>query len=327
MLDRRRFLQAGAGLAAAAGLAPWSTAQAANDKVTFVSWGGTTQDAQDAAWGKPFTAATKIPVVDDGPTDYGKFRAMVESGNVMWDVVDVEGHYAFRFAKLGLVEPIDFSIVKREGLDPRLTFDHGVGSFMSSYVLAWNKAFVTGELTSWADLFDLKKFPGKRAVYKWASEGALEMALLADGVKPADLYPLDLDRAFAKFDTIKSEIVWWGSGAQSQQLIASGEAPIGMFWNGRLYAMQKDGLDSLGICWHQHIPGPDMLIVPKGAPNKEAAMKFIAEAVSARGQATFSNDTAYAPINKDAIPLLKPDMLPVMPFTHAADEVPLGLEY
>ena len=102
----------------------------------------------------------------------------------------------------------------------------------------------------------MQKFPGKRAIYKWVSVGAPEIALLADGVAPEKLYPLDLDRVFAKLDTIKKEIVWWGSGAQSQQLLASGETPIGMFWNGRIYAMQKDGPSSVGIGWHQHIPGP-----------------------------------------------------------------------
>ena len=326
MLNRRNLLKAGAFMATTS-MVPWSTARAADDKVTFVSWGGSTQEAQTEAWATPFTAATQIPVVQDGPTDYGKLKAMVESGNVMWDVVDVEGYYAYRFAKLGLLEPIDYTVVNRDDLDPRLAFEYGVGSFMSSYVLAYNKNFVQGELTTWADLFDIQKFPGKRAVYKWAGIGPLEMALLADGVEPSKLYPLDLDRAFAKLDTIKSNIVWWGSGAESQQLIASGEAPIGMFWNGRIYFMQKDGLDSLAVSWKQNIPGPDILVVPKGAPNKAAAMKFIAEAASARGQATFANLSAYAPTNSAAIPLIKPEILPVMPFTYKNEDVPLGLEY
>ncbi|MGF6972768.1 hypothetical protein QFZ94_001195 [Paraburkholderia sp. JPY465] len=92
----------------------------------------------------------------------------------------------------------------------------------------------------------------------------LEIALLADGVPPNKLYPLDLDRAFKKLDTIKSDIVWWSGGAQSQQLLASGEAPIGMFWNGRLHALAQTGVP-VGISWNQNLTAADMLVIPKGA--------------------------------------------------------------
>ena len=91
-------------------------AQAA-DSLNFVSWGGTTQDAQKDAWAVPFTKATDIKVVQDGPTDYGKLKAMVESGNVQWDVVDVEADFALRAASEGLLEPLDFTQIKRDKID------------------------------------------------------------------------------------------------------------------------------------------------------------------------------------------------------------------
>lgn len=325
-MERRSFLKLGSGLLATTALPP-TALFAAGESMVFVAWGGTTQEAQYAAWATPLTEATGITVTNDGPTDYGKLRAMVESGNVTWDVVDVEANFAYRLAKEGLLEPIDFSVVNKEGLDERLTFEYGVGSFMSSFVMAWNRDFVSGDPATWADLFDTATFPGKRGFYKWVCFGALEIALLADGVAPDALYPLDLDRAFAKLDTIKSDIIWWDTGAQSQQLLASGEAPIGMFWNGRIYSMIKDGMESLAISWQQHVPGPDMLVVPKGAPNKEAAMKFIAMATSAQGQADFSNASAFAPINSQANALINEDMRPYMPFSHPEQEVPLDIQY
>ncbi|NQD72981.1 extracellular solute-binding protein, partial [Pseudomonas sp. CM27] len=101
-------------------------AQAA-ESLNFVSWGGTTQDAQKEAWAVPFTKATDIKVVQDGPTDYGKLKAMVESGNVQWDVVDVEADFALRAASEGLLEPLDFNQIKRDKIDPRFVSDHGVG--------------------------------------------------------------------------------------------------------------------------------------------------------------------------------------------------------
>ena len=327
---RRTFLKnATAGLGSiAVGSLSARRSSAAPASLTFVSWGGTTQDAQKASWVDPFTKKTGIAVLEDGPTDYGKLKAMVESGNVTWDVVDVEGFFAHKLAQEGLLEPIDYGVVKNAELDPRFSFDHGVGSFLSSYVLGYNKDALGGKVPqTWVDLFDMQNFPGKRAIYKWVSVGAPEIALLADGVAPEKLYPLDLDRVFAKLDTIKKEIVWWGSGAQSQQLLASGETPIGMFWNGRIYAMQKDGPLSVGIGWNQHIPGPDILVVPKGSKNKDAAMQFIAIAASPEGQAEMSNATAYTPINSEAVPLLKKDMLPFLPLSYRKQEVPADLEY
>jgi hypothetical protein len=187
-----------------------ATPALAADPIVFTSWGGTTQSSQQKNWAAPFTQATGINVLMDGPTDYGKLKAMVDSGNVNWDVVDVEGDFAYAAQQAGLIEPIDYSVVKKDELDPRFATPAAVGSFYYSFVLGYNKAkYKDAQPSTWADLFDTKKFPGKRTLYKWSAPGVLEIALLADGVPPNKLYPLDLDRAFKKLDTIKSDIVWW----------------------------------------------------------------------------------------------------------------------
>ncbi len=301
-------------------------AQAA-DSLNFVSWGGTTQDAQKEAWAVPFTKATDIKVVQDGPTDYGKLKAMVESGNVQWDVVDVEADFALRAASEGLLEPLDFNQIKRDKIDPRFVSDHGVGSFFFSFVLGYNEGKLgANKPVDWTALFDTKTYPGKRALYKWPSPGVLELALLADGVAADKLYPLDQDRAFKKLDTIKKDIVWWGGGAQSQQLLASGEASMGQMWNGRVYALQQDGAP-VGVSWKQNLVMADFLVVPKGAKNKDAAMKFIAEATSARGQADFSNLSAYAPVNLDSVPRLDSTLAKNLPTAYGADQITLDFAY
>jgi len=299
----------------------------AADSINFVSWGGSTQDAQKEAWANVFSKSSGINVVQDGPTDYGKLKAMVESGNVQWDVVDVEADFALRAAKEGLLEPLDFKTIDRTKIDPRFVSDHGVGSFFFSFVLGYNKDKLKGhDPETWSSLFDTKTYPGKRALYKWASPGVLELALLADGVTPDKLYPLDLDRAFKKLDTIKKDIVWWGGGAQSQQLLASGEASLGMFWNGRIYALQQDAAP-VGVSWKQNLVMADMLVVPKGSKNKEAAMKFLANASSEKGQADFSNLTAYAPVNVDSVKRLDSALASNLPTAHVADQVTLNFAY
>ncbi|WP_134723911.1 ABC transporter substrate-binding protein [Pseudomonas viridiflava] len=298
-----------------------SVAAMAADSVNFVSWGGSTQDAQKQAWAVPFAKASGITVVQDGPTDYGKLKAMVESGNVQWDVVDVEADFALRAAAEGLLEPLDFNTIKRDRIDPRFASDNGVGSFFFSFVLGYNEDKLGSKKP-----VDTKTYPGKRALYKWPSPGVLELALLADGVAADKLYPLDLDRAFKKLDTIKKDIVWWGGGAQSQQLLASGEASMGQMWNGRMYALQQDGAP-VGVSWKQNLVMADFLVVPKGAKNKDAAMKFIAEATSARGQADFSNLSAYAPVNLDSVPRLDSTLAKNLPTAYGADQITLDFAY
>ena len=295
-----------------AGMQLAAGATLAKDMV-FTSWGGTTQDAQKKAWVEPFQKESGVTVKLDGPTDYGKLKAMVDSGNVDWDVVDVEGDFAVAAAKQGLLEPLDFSVIKKGDLDPRFTGDHYVGSFYYSFVIGFNKDALNGhEPKSWADLFDEKAFPGKRTFYKWSAPGVLEIALLADGVPADKLYPLDLDRAFKKLDTIKSDIVWWSGGAQSQQLLASGEAPLGALWNGRIFAVQKDE-PNVGLSWNQNLTAADYLVVPKGAKNKAEAMRFLAEATAPKPQAEFAGLTSYAPIDTAAANLMTPNQAAQLP--------------
>src|SRR5215475_9567555 len=117
------------GAAALIGATLVVTAATAADTIVFTSWGGTTQDAQKKDWAEPFAKSDGVTIKQDGPTDYGKLKAMVESGNVAWDVVDVEGDFAVAAAKAGLLEPLDFSVVKKDELDPRFVTDHSVGSF------------------------------------------------------------------------------------------------------------------------------------------------------------------------------------------------------
>jgi putative spermidine/putrescine transport system substrate-binding protein len=294
--------------------------------LVFSSWGGTTQDAQKAAWADVFSKATGINVLQDGPTDYGKIKAMVDAGGTNWDVVDVEGDYAVQAGQAGLLEKLDFSVIDKSKLDPRFVTDYSVGSFYYSFVIGCNKDAATACPKTWADLFDTAKFPGPRAFYKWSAPGVIEAALLADGVPADKLYPLDLDRAFKKLDTIKADIIWWTGGAQSQQLLASAEAPFGSFWNGRLTALTDTGVN-VETSWDQNITAADALVVPKGTKNKDAAMKFIAQATGAAEQASFAKATGYAPINLGSGALLDEKARNSLPDKQSASQVNADMTY
>ncbi len=312
-------------LAMLLGLQLFSTAHA-EQSLTFVSWGGSTQAAQTRAWSEPFTQQTGIRVEQAGPTDYAAFKAMVESGKVTWDVVDVEADFALRAGREGLLEPLDFKQIAKRTIDPRFVTIYGAGSFYFSFILGYNTKVLTSAPQDWAALFDTRAYPGKRALYKWPSPGVLEIALLADGVAADKLYPLDLDRAFRKLDSIKGDIAWWGSGDESQQLLSSGTAGLGMFWNGRVNALRDQGAP-VGINWQQNLVTGDFLVIPRGAPNANAARAFIAHATSPKAQADFSSLTGYAPVNLSASALVDPKLAESQPSAHKAGQITLDFKY
>ena len=92
-------------------------------------------------------------------------------------------------------------------------------------------AIATFAPAAWSQSNDARAI--RAASDQWQKDVA---AKKGDGVKPADLYPLDLVRAAKKLDTIKDNIVFWSSGAESQELIGSGEVAMTMIWNGRAWS-------------------------------------------------------------------------------------------
>lgn len=299
------------------------SAARAETSLVFTSWGGSTEDMQEKYWLLPFTKESGVAVQKDGPTNYGKLKAMIDTGNVAWDVVDVEADFAAKAANDGLLEPVGVDNLQK--VDPRFRNKFYVGSFYFSFVLGY-KGATAAHPKDWQEFFDTQKFPGKRALYKWPSPGVIEMALLADGVPADKLYPLDLDRAFRKLDTIKSSIRWWSSGAQSQQMLASGSVKYGMFWNGRVQALQDGGAD-VGMSWTQNITMADMLVIPRGSHHVAEAQKLIAFATGAKPQAEFARSTGYAPVNMDSIALLSPAEREKLPQAHAEGHVDPDIAY
>ena len=320
MISRRMLLR-GAGSAAALtlagrqqrlGLAQGTpTANLEGRSMTFASWGGAYQDAQKLAYCDPFAAASGVTILQDGPVDDAKTRAMGESGASTWDVVDVTDSFLYNASQDGIFEPIDYNVVDRAALIPEYTHDYGVGTIVWSNNLGYNTETYDAETRpmSWADAFDLEKFPGRRTFPGSSPDVNLEVALMAEGVPMEELYPLDIDRAFAKFDTIKQEVIWWETNSQSQQLFIDGEVELGLILNGRAYDAALQGAP-IAVEWNGNIQSVDYFVVPKGAANADVAMAFIQFASQPEQQAIMANEIAYAPTNPDAIPLIDPEIAP-----------------
>ena len=271
--------------------------------LSFVSFGGVYQEAQRKAWLQPYTELTGVQFTEDENSSNATIKSQVEAGQVTWDVVDVGNDFGLD-ANKDLLEPLDYSLIpKDEVLDTLGAGDYRVPDITYGVVLGYNTDKTGGKAPEgWADYFDTTKFPGKRGAWDYSEGGMFEFALMADGVKPADLYPLDLPRATKKLNTIKDSLVFWNSGAESQELIGSGEVAMTMIWNGRAWSAKNTDKKPVEIQWNQQIVTADYLVVPKGSPNKDAAMKFIAYAICAANNAKPSQYIPYGPTNKNSKP-------------------------
>ena len=283
--------------------------------LTFVAQGGSYQDALKRAWQEPYTQLTGVQFVNDEQSSNATLRAQVESGQVTWDVVDVGSDFGLD-AHGDLLEPLDYTLIPRDEMNPDLDpTDYRVPVMTYGVVLAYNTDETAGQIPAgWADFFDTSKIPGKRGAWDYPASGMFEMALMADGVAPADLYPLDLERATTKLDAIKDDIVFWTSGAESRELIGSGEVAMSMMWNGRTWGAIHEDNRPVDIQWNQQILTADYFVVPKGAPNRDAAMRFIAWSVCAENNGALSTYISYGPSNVKSDP--DPDMVDDLPVSH-----------
>jgi putative spermidine/putrescine transport system substrate-binding protein len=289
----------------------------AGTTLTFASYGGVYQEAQRKGWLEPYTKLTGVTFTESEDSANATIKSQVESGQVTWDVVDVGNDFGLE-ANAADLELLDFSLIKKDEILDGFVGPYRVADITYGVVLAYRTDKVNGQVPAgWADFFDLAKFPGKRGMYDYSAGGVFEIALMADGVAPKDLYPLDIPRAIKKLDTIKDQLVFWPGGAKSQELIGSGEVTMSLMWNGRAWSAKNLDNKPVAIQWNQQILTADFMVVPKGSPNKDEAMKFIAWATCAQNNAAPSQYIPYGPTNKNSKP--QADKVPDLAVTNVND--------
>jgi putative spermidine/putrescine transport system substrate-binding protein len=302
-------------------------AAASAAQVTFTSWGGSWQDAQESTAAKPFAAQSGVQVKTDTYNGgIAQLRSQVQTNNVTWDVVDMQLADAIRACDEGLLEKVDPAKLApaKDGTSAKNDYIAGglsdclAGSIAWSTLITYNKDKFKGhEPSRIVDFFDLKTFPGKRGLRK-SPEGALEWALLADGVAPADVYkvletPAGLNRAFKKLDTIKSSIVWWETGAQPAQLLADGEVTMSSAYNGRIYSAMITDKKPFAFIWDGQVKNIEGYAIVKGSKNAKAAQDFVRYVTQADVLAKLAPLTAYGPARKSSIPLVDAKVAPYLP--------------
>jgi len=320
-----------AGTAISLAIASGSTAAFAKD-LTVVSWGGAYTKSQVEAYHKPFIAKTGANVKsEDYNGGIAEIKAQVEAGNVTWDIVDVELSDAIRACDEGLLETIDHSTLPAgangkpatEDFLPGTLYDCAVANIVWSTIFAYDKSKMPNGPKTMADFFDTAKFPGKRGLRKGAKVN-LEFALMADGVAAKDVYsvlatPAGVDRAFAKLDTIKGDVVWWEAGAQPPQMLADGEVALTTAYNGRIFNAVAGEGKPFEIVWDGQVWDLDLWVIPKGAKNKDTALEFLKFSTSTEQLAAQASYISYGPARLSSAPLVGKfhdkdiDMGPQMP--------------
>jgi putative spermidine/putrescine transport system substrate-binding protein len=269
---------------------------------------GNWAEANLEAYVRPFEQATGIKVIgiaDDLKTS--NLKLMHDSGNVEIDIISLPAIDAARAAQLGLLANIDYSIYdQREiaGLKGDSRKPWGVGALYYSMVIGYDmQRFAAPDAAprTWRDFWDVEKFPGARTLYTGQyGDGPWEEALVADGVAIADLYPLDIDRAFRVLERIRPHVAkWWRVGSEGQQLLRDRQVTVGQAFDGRIVDLQSSG-NRIGFDYEQGKLLLDYWVIPAKSPHLANAQKFIEFATRARQQALFAQRIAYGPTNLGA---------------------------
>ena len=292
-------------------------------RVVVSGWGGAIQDAMRKAFFAPFTHATGIEVVEQtyGAQGLAKVKAQLGEGAAQVDLLDGPPFWTVIGRNQGLLDTIELPGLNAAHFMAGALDPYGFGYGTVSWGIAYNKQTARAP-GNWKDFWDTKGFKGRRAMFGPLVARHIEYALMADGIAPKSVYPLDdvkVAKAFGKLAEIKPAInVWYQTGAQCEQLLLDKQIEMAEFFNGRVYFHQDQGAP-LEFVWNEAVMNLLVFVLAKGAPNRDNALKLLSFIARPEPQAEFAKMIYYGPTNKLALDLIKdPKTLGRLP-THPAN--------
>ncbi|MBV6657497.1 MAG: ABC transporter substrate-binding protein [Devosiaceae bacterium] len=312
-VTRRRFGQL-IGAAAVGTLAAPAIIRAQDRTLTVRDPGGPYAQGFKEAFYDPFFEATGIQVTgvqgDHAPT--GLIASMVDAGNYTWDGSILSDNAHQVLVAQNYLEPIEVTDAIRE-VPEQLRTEYLMGTDVVGVILAYRTDTMgEGALTRWADVWDVEGRPGLRALRRSAFD-TTEQALLADGVSGDSLYPLDFDRAFAALDRLKDDVaIWWTGGAQTSQLLATGEVDVLPTWNARAQTAIDDGAPVM-INWNEALYTFEGWGILRGGPKVDLMQEFVSFCAQGPQQALFTPHLASGPTNPSAYATIPEERAAVLP--------------
>jgi putative spermidine/putrescine transport system substrate-binding protein len=286
--------------------------------LAIATWGGAYGQSQDLAYFEPFTQKTGVKIKTetyDGTVSAIKDKLGDSSSPI--DVVDLSAGALDTLCRDGLLETLEVSMLDPAPSGESASDDFlaggltscGVASVAWSAALAFDRqAFSKAKPSKIADLLDVKRFPGKRALPD-GPRYTLELALLADGVEPGNIYQElstaeGSDRAFAALDKIKPEILWWDKASEPIAWLTAGKAAMAAGYSGRLFRAALRARQRIDVLWEGQIYDLDLWAIPKAAKNKDEAKRFITFSTEPAHMAAQAELIAYGPMRKSAIAMV-----------------------
>jgi putative spermidine/putrescine transport system substrate-binding protein len=261
--------------------------------LNFINAGGAESDAITKGYIDPFTARTGIKVVLNPPNDLGRLQAEEKSGQITDSLFSTESTTLEVAKAAGLLAKLDYTKANFAPSIEAAKNDYAFGFQYYSTIMAWRAAATKGGSgpATWPEFFDSKKFPGHRGLADYPAF-TLPIALLADGVAPNQLYPLDINRGFKFLEAHKKDVtVWWSAGAQPPLLLSSGELDYSMVWSGRIVTVADK--NHLKFNFNQGLLDLAYIGIPKGAPHYCEALAFLAEVSQPVNQAKAAETLPY----------------------------------
>jgi putative spermidine/putrescine transport system substrate-binding protein len=237
--------------------------------ITYLGFGGITDETMDKAWFKPFEKETGAKVVMESPTNYAKIQAQVESGSVGYDLVDGD---AFIMDPGCGEEWEEMNIPNLKYVDPKYKPQSACTApdYIYSYVIAYSPdEFPQTGPENCKDFFDTEKFGGKRQIYGYYYGDAPECAAVAAGANVKNPYPLDTEALLGEVERIKGDLSVYETPSQASDAMQNNDVSMGIYTTRIVLEAQNLGADwKIAHGWSS--TGTGTFGIPKGAPDTAA---------------------------------------------------------
>lgn len=290
-----------------------TAAQTSAEEMTVVSWGGVYVDSQINAYGASYEAKYGASIVwEEYAGGLVEIRKQTAVGDVRWDVLDVFAHDAINGCEAGLFLELPAEVVASFGDDliiappSKCAAPNNIWAWVSAFDAV---AFAGRAPTTIADFFDVATFPGKRAIASFP-QANIEMALVADGVDPTEVYRVldteeGLARAFAKLSSIQEHLVFWTSGEAPIEMLLDGEVVMSTAYSGRVASAVLSGRGDLGVIWDGQVLDTEWFAIASGSKKQDLALDFVRHAGQPREQALLAKWIPYGPMRHTAIDIIR----------------------
>ncbi|HEY5192376.1 MAG TPA: extracellular solute-binding protein [Solirubrobacteraceae bacterium] len=244
----------------------------------------------------------KSQFVDAPGAQLARVEAQNQAKQLQWDAVDsLDGGSAYTLYAKGQLAPLPpatkASFEKELGAQKVTPFGFSHGSLGDVIVCNTDKMKTCP--TTMAQFYNTKEFPQPRMFGGIEPIEAITTAEVAAGmpITQTATTPVNVKAVIKTLEGLKPQVkVFWQSGEQQQQIMRSGEVPLGIMWSDRAYQLISQGV-KLKVVWMEGAYEPSYWAVLKGAHNSGDASKLLAFIASHP-----KSEATWAEIVHDSVP-------------------------